>query len=375
MSRQVGLVLALLLLSGCARRSPRGVAERYLEDLQQFNYRACYALLSEQDRKERSFSEFLTEIPLAPDVSPVWFRPILHDTHYQLGAEQRSPDGRAATVAVQIATPDLTRWERALDASSGGQVSDSAVQRSLELGNYPVWSYTDTIFLLKERHHWRIRAGFAARDQVIDRHRTALSDYIEQHYDKAIPQWRDMIAELDKQGSTGSRGLAGLYRRELARIQQLSDAQPRARAYSTRLSLSGVAMKMSEQRLPAIFGSVKNDGDRAVDSLSLAVSWYVGRGKELKPIAREVHSIITTPVEFTDFTQPVIPFLPGQARSFGFLLTAPVPVQQKASPYVSIDSIALSETPSIPANILTARPSQPSSPSPRDTPTSKAVGH
>src|ERR1700736_4778091 len=98
------------MLAGCARRLPRGVAERYIENLRQFNYAACYQLLSERDRADRTLAEFLTEIPLAPDVSPVWFRPILHQTRYELGDEQRSADGSAASVPVRITTPDLPAW-------------------------------------------------------------------------------------------------------------------------------------------------------------------------------------------------------------------------------------------------------------------------
>lgn len=343
--RLLAITLALIGLgvAGCARRSPHGVAERYLEGLRQFDYADCYSLLSEADRAARSLPEFLTEIPLAPDVSPVWFRAVLHQSQYALGEATR--DGAAAVVPVRITTPDLPRWERALNQAAGAAgVSTEAVQQSLDRGTYPRRVYDDRIFLTKEHHHWRVVAGFAARDAIVDRHRQALNDYLAQRYDKAIPQWRAMIAELKAQRATGSPGLAELYEEELARLERLRAVAPAARAYGSRLKLSDLAMKMSEERTPAIFGTVRNAGDHPVDALRLAVTWYSGRGKDLRSVYREEHPIVVTPIEFTDFSRAVLPFAPGESRPFGFVLTAPAAVQQQASPYVTVSSLALAET-------------------------------
>jgi hypothetical protein len=60
-------------------------------------------------------------------------------------------------------------------------------------------------------------------------------------------------------------------------------------------------------------------------------------------MAREDHTVIVTPLEFTDFTEPVVPFMPGESRPFGFTLSAPASVQQVASPYVNVDSIAFTD--------------------------------
>jgi hypothetical protein len=158
------------ILAGCDRRLPHGVAERYLENLQQFNYAGCYSLLSREDRADRSLHEFVTEIPLEPDVSPLWFRPILHVTHYELGPEHRNSDGVSADVPVRIVTPNLRLWERMLDVAAPDGSGADAAQRSLDRGDYPKRTYGDKVFLLKERHRWRVVAGFGARDRVVDRH-------------------------------------------------------------------------------------------------------------------------------------------------------------------------------------------------------------
>jgi hypothetical protein len=340
------IALPALLLSGCFRRSPYGTAQRYVESLQQFNYAKCYSLLSSEDRSDRPLRQFLTEIPLAPDVSPVWFRLILHVTRFELGDEHRNPGGTTAYVRVRITAPDLPLWERTLDAEAGSDGSPSQLaHRSLASGTYPTITYDDKIFLVKEYHHWRIRAGFAARDRLLDRSHRAMLDFYEGRLDQVIAQLHSIIGELVQLPGTGSAGLAARLRTELTQLSKVKAEIPAAAAYGAKLKLDGVAMRMAEERVPAIFGDVTNAGNRPVDELRLAVTWYRGRGKNLKVVHREEHSIVLTPIEFTDFSRQVIPFLPGERRQFGFILSAPPEVQQTAAPYVSIGSLAFTQIP------------------------------
>jgi hypothetical protein len=335
-----------LLLSGCFRRSPRGTAERYVENLQQFNYPKCYSLLSTQDRAERPLHQFLTEIPLAPDVSPIWFRPILHVMHFELGDEHRNPDGATAYVPIRVTALNLPLWERTLDASAENDGSPGQLaHQSLATGTYPTVVYDDRIFLLKEYHHWRVMAGFAARDRVLDQHRRAMLDFYEGRLDHAIAQYHSMIIELEQLPGTGNPGLAARLRAELAAMSKVKAEMPAAAAYGARLKLDRVAMRVAEERVPAIFGDITNAGDRPIDELRLAVTWYQGRGKDLKVVHREEHSVVVTAIEFTDFSRPVIPFLPGERRQFGFILGAPPEVQQNAIPYVTVGSLAFAQIP------------------------------
>jgi hypothetical protein len=338
--------LAVLAVSGCLRRSPRGTAERYLENLQQFNYPACYELLSTQDRSDRSLQQFLTEIPLGPEVSPIWFRPILHETHFELGEEHRNADRITASVPVRITTVELRLWERTLDAQAGGDIAPSQLaQRSLDLGIYPRVVYDDEIFLIKDHHHWRVAAGFAQRDRLLDQHRQAMADFYEGQLDEVISRYHSVIAELGRQPGTGNLGLAARLKPELDEIEKIKAEMPAAMAYSSKLKLSDVAMRMAKERVPAIFGQVVNSGNRPIDQLRVAVTWYTGRGKSLQLAHREEHPIVVTPLEFTDFTRRVVPFVPGESRQFGFLLSAPSDLQQRAAPYVTIGSIAFTQIP------------------------------
>ena len=335
-----------LVLSGCFRRSPYGVAERYVESLQQFNYAKCYSLLSTQDRSDRTLNQFLTEIPLALDVSPIWFRPILHITRFELSDEHRNPDGITAYVPVRITTPDLPLWERTLNANGGSDGSPSELaQRSLATGAYPTVTYEDQIFLVKEYNHWRVKAGFAARDRALDRHRQAMLDFYAGRLDQVIAQFHSLINELEPLPGTGNRGLAARFQTELAEVSKVKTETAAAAAYGAKLKLDKVAMRMADERVPAIFGDVVNGGNRPIDELRLAVTWYQGRGKDLKVVQREEHSIVVTPIEFTDFSRQVIPFLPGERRQFGFILDAPPETQQNATPYVSVASLAFTQIP------------------------------
>lgn len=386
-------IVASVILPGCERNSPHGVARRYLENLRQSNYAACYAMLADQDRKDRSLAEFLTEIPMAPDVGPALFRPVLHSIQYEIGDPQR--DGDNAFVPVKVTAPDLPLWERTLAAAGAGHAGGQNAERSLASGDFPKVTYDDAIFLTKEHHHWHIVAGFVARDRIVDLHREAVVDYHQYDYAKVISSYQSMIADLDRLKATGAAGLAARYRAELAAARAVQADTPASTAYAAKkLTLGDVAMRMSEERVPAIFGTVTNTGDRALDGVQIAVTWYAGRGKDLKAAYTEKHPIVTTPIEFTDFSLPVFPFIPGEKRPFGFILTAPVQVQQDAAPYVTISAIAFTHSvaplpklasakapqaaaasatpsaPSSPPGVAVTKPSSPpnSSPSPQSVP-------
>jgi hypothetical protein len=350
------IAFCALALAGCTWRLPHGVAEQYIADLQGFNYAACYKALSEQDRKDRALKDFLAEIPLAPDVSPLWFKPILHNTHYELGEVHRNPDGTTAYVPVKVTAPDLPLWERTLDAAAGfdGSGADAAL-RSLDTGDFPKWTYDDRIVLAKEHHRWRVVAGFALKDRVADTHREAMVDFQEHQYDKAIATYQQMIATLEKLDATGAMGRAARYRRELADIENAKAQLAETDAYVPKLKLTDVAMKMSDERVPAIFGKVINAGHKPIDDIELAVTWYEGRGKDLKAAYTEKHPVFLTPIEFTDFTRSVLPLVPGQSQTFGFILIAPVEVQQDASPYVTVSSITFAQSRAPLPKIVAAR--------------------
>ncbi|MBV8053728.1 MAG: hypothetical protein JOZ29_19725 [Deltaproteobacteria bacterium] len=351
--------LASMLFSGCYRRSPRGTAQRYVENLQQFNYAKCYSLLSTQDRAERPLYQFLTEIPLAPDVSPIWFRPILHAMHFELGDEHRNPDGVTAYVPVRITALDLPLWERTLDVNAGSAGSPGQLaHRSLAAGKYPTITYDDRIALVKEYHHWRVLAGFAARDLVLSRHRRAMLDFYEGRLNQVLAQFDSMISELEQLPGTGNLGLAAHLQTERAQISKVQTEMPAAARYGAKLKLDGVAMRMAGTRVPAIFGDITNTGDKPIDELSLAVTWYQGLAENFKVVQREEHSIVVTPIEFTDFSRQVIPFLPGERRQFGFILSAAPEVQQNATPYVTVAWLAFTQIPALLPKLNTSAISQ-----------------
>ena len=338
----LALVNALLLLAGCGQ-SPQRLATRYLADLQQFNYPACYATLTDEDRAARPLKQFLTEIPLAPDVDPIWFRAILFSTRYEVGQPQ--VNGEHAVVPVEVTMPDLTLWERTIDAKAGPQDSlNAAADKSLETGLYPKLSFEDALVMVKQQHQWRVVADFARRGLVRDGNRDAVGIYHKQDYPAAAAAYRALIAQLDQQAFSGSRGMEFFLKRKLKAIEDIQAAIPAAHAYVSRLVLSDVAVKMSEARVPAIFGRITNAGDRALDEVRLTVTYYAGRGAHQKLLYQEGHSVIVTPIEFTGFVRPVLPFVPGETRDMGFELVAPAQIQQQSEPSLTVGSIVFTQS-------------------------------
>lgn len=339
----VALAVALVL-GGCERNAPRKAAIRYLENLHESNYAACYGMLSDQDRKDRTLAEFLTEIPLAPDVGTAWFHPVLRSVQFDPGDASR--DGLNASIPVTITAPDLPLWERTLDASAGrDRGGGQDAERSLQADDYPKITYGDVIYLTREHRHWQVVADLAERDRIVDMHREAIVDYHQYDYPKVIGTYQTMLADLDRLKATGAAGLATRYRAELAAVKVVQAEIPASTAYAAKkVVLGDVAMRMSEERVPAIFGSITNAGDRALDGVQIAVTWYEGRGKNLKAAYIEKHPVVITPMEFTDFSLPVLPFVAGEKRPFGFILTAPVEVQQDAAPYVTVSAIVFTHS-------------------------------
>ena len=340
-------MLALVLfnaavLAGCGQ-SPRSLATRYLADLQEFNYPACYATLTDEDRAARPLKQFITEIPLAPDVDPIWFRAILFSTRYEVGQPQ--VNGERAVVPVKVTMPDLTLWERMIDAKAGPQDSlNAAADKSLDSDSYPKLTFEDALLMVKQQHQWRVVADFARRDLIRDSNREAVGIYHKLDYPKAAAAYQALIAQLDQQEFSGSRGLKFFFKRRLKTIEDIQSELPAARAYIPKLVLSDVAVKMSEARVPAIFGRINNAGARGIDEVRLTVSYYSGRGAQQKLLYQESHSVVVTPIEFSGFIRPVLPLVPGETRDFGFELIAPAQIQQQAEPSLTVGSMVFTQS-------------------------------
>jgi hypothetical protein len=333
--------IALLILAGCGK-TPQRAANTYLDNLKLRAYPAIYQMISHQDQVDRPLEQFLTDIPLAPDVSKDWFKAILQHMDYQVG--DTKTDGDKATVSVKVTMPDLALWERTIDSQVGTNPADAAAQKSLEDNNYPKVTYDEDIVMVKEGDDWRLLVDYPTRDKIKKAHRDAVELYHKHDYDKAIAAYQDLIASLDKAQATGIDGLKFQYGRELKDIQNAKAQIPEAQAFIPKLVLSDVDMKMAASRVPGIFGKITNSGDKAIDEVQMTVTYYMGKGKKRKVVYTEDHATVVTPLEFTNFSRAVLPLVPGETRDFGFRLTAPPDIQQKANPDLTVTSIVFTQS-------------------------------
>ncbi len=343
-----GLIIACAavlaaILSGCSR-GPESNAQAYVDDLKLYNYPACYDLLSQQDKIDRTLDQFLAEIPLAPVVNRDWFKAIVQATTFEVGSVKTlGPD--KAVVEVKVTRPDLPLWERTIDAETGpNQDASSLAQKSLTEGTFPKLSYEDDIAMVKQPTGWKIFVDFPAREAIFKEHAEAVKAYHDHDYDKAIALYQQILQDLDKEQATGNEGLKFIYQRELNDIQNVKNQMADAEAYVSNLKLANVDMKMAASGVPAIFGTVTNGGDKPVDEVVCTVSYYEGKGKRRKMVYSEDHTIVATPLEFINFDRPVLPFIPGETRKFGFKLNAPVQIQQKAKPDLEITGVAFTQS-------------------------------
>jgi tetratricopeptide (TPR) repeat protein len=343
--RAILAALAILgvFAAGCQGNTPKRAADNYLNNLKLYNYPAVYQALSHQDQVDRTMDQFLEEIPMAPDVSKDWFKAILRTYDYKVG--DAKVDGDKGVVTVSVTRPDLALWERTIDAGlSGDQTPDSSAQKDLSNNSYPKITYDDNMVFVNQGGEWRLLVDFPFRENIIKEHKAAVDLYHQHDYDKAVAAYQKILDELGKEQATGTDGLKFQYGRELAEIQNAQKQIPDAQAYIPKIVLTDVDMKMSASRVPGIFGKMTNSGDKAIDEVQFTVTYYEGKGKSKKSVFTEVHTPVATPLEFTNFGRPVLPFVPGETRSFGFRLTASPEVQQKATPDLTVTSIVFTQS-------------------------------
>jgi tetratricopeptide (TPR) repeat protein len=361
--------ICALFTAGCQGRTPQRAADTYLGNLKLYNYPAAYQALSHQDQVDRTIDQFLTEIPMAPDVSKDWFKAVLRAYDYKVGDSKTVDD--KAIVTVTVSRPDLALWERTIDASLGGDATpDSIAQKNLNENTYPKVTYDDNIVMVNQGGEWKLLVDFPFKENILKEHKDAVDLYHKHDYDKAIAAYQKILDELDKNQSTGNAGLKYQYGRELADIQNAQKQLPEAQAYIPKIALTDVDMKMSASRVPGIFGKMTNSGDKALDEVQFTVTYYEGKGKNKKAVLTEIHTPVATALEFTNFGHPVLPFVPGETRNFGFRLTAPTDVQMKSSPDLTVTSIVFTQSaaplpkPVAPSPSPAASPAAAAAPSP-----------
>src|ERR1035437_8609917 len=329
-------VVCAFLVAGCQGHTPQRAADTYVSNLKFYNYQACYQALSHQDQIDRTMDQFLTEIPMAPNVSRDWFKGVLRTYDYKVGDSKT--DGDKAIVTVSVTRPDLALWERTVDASlSGDKTPDSIAQKNLAENTYPKVTYDDNFVMVNQGGEWRLVVDFPFKENIIKEHKDAVDLYHKHDYDKAIAAFQKILDELDKE-----------------------------QAYVPKIALSDVDMKMSASRVPGIFGKMTNSGDKAIDEVQFTVTYTEGKGKTKKEVFSEVHIPIATALEFTNFGRPVLPFVPGETRKFGFRLTASTAIQQKATPDLTVTSIVFTQS-----GAPLPKPAEPS-PSPGASPAAAA---
>ncbi|HLX38183.1 MAG TPA: hypothetical protein VKR29_10290, partial [Candidatus Binataceae bacterium] len=200
------------------------------------------------------------------------------------------------------------------------------------------------LVMVKEGSDWKLFYDYGEKDTIEKKHKEAIEAYHKHDYDKSIAAYQAALAECDKEEATGNAGIKYRLQRELDDVNAVKAQIPDGQAYVPKLALTNVDMKMAASRVPGIFGNISNNGDKAIDEVVCTVTYSEGKGKKKAQVFSEEHTIVVTPLEFVNFSRPVLPFVPGETRSFGFKLTAPPDVQSKASPDLEITGVVFSQS-------------------------------
>jgi hypothetical protein len=360
--RALAATMMCVIFAGCGGNGAKSGAQNYLDGLKLFNYPGCYQMLSHQDQVDRTLDQFLGNIPMAPDVNKDWFKPIELKIEYTVGTPK--VDGDRATVPVTVTMPDLVLWERTANAlATPKEPTEAIAQKNISENSFPKMTFEDSMVMVKEGDDWKVLFNYAKKDQLNKAHKQALDLYHKHDYDKAIAAFQDVMSQLDKDPSTDDEGLKFRWGRELKDLQTIKAQIPEAQAYTPKLTLKDVDMKMTASRVPGIFGEITNTGDKALDEVQMTVNYYFGKGKARKVLYTEEHSPVATPLEFTNFGRPILPLVPTEVREFGFKLTAPPDIQQKATPDLIISNVTFTQS-----SAPLPKPPPPPTPGPFPTP-------
>jgi hypothetical protein len=244
-------------------------------------------------------------------------------------------------VPVNVTTPNLVIWERMLGVPGDSrQTVQAKAEKQLGSGGYPWLGYADQIVLVKEANEWHLIADFAQRARVAELHEQALSAYHAFDYDRALSLYRQIQELLETAPFSGSGGLSCAFGREMKAVEAARASGPAVQSYLSRVVLKNIVNKPATSGAPGLFGQITNSGDRALDQVELTVSYGAEPGK---PVYAEKHQPIATPLEFTDFNLPIVPFSPGETRGFGIALKAPMQIQEQNKPTVMVTGIIFSE--------------------------------
>src|ERR1700693_3018463 len=163
--------------------------------------------MSHQDQIDRTMDQFLTNRPLAPDVSRDWFKGILGAQEFEIGDAKQEGDSKAV-VTVKVTRPDLALWERTIDATVDPNAGpDQTAQKQLTEKSFQKVSYDDDIVLVKEGSDWKLLYDFPEKDAIEKKHKEGIEAYHKHDYDKAIAAYQAAIAECDKEEAAGNAGL------------------------------------------------------------------------------------------------------------------------------------------------------------------------
>src|ERR1700688_4280254 len=157
--------ICALFAAACQGNTPQRAADTYLGNLKLYNYPAAYQALSHQDQVDRTIDQFLTEIPMAPDVNKDWFKAVLRAYDYKVGDSKT--EGDKAIVTVSVTRPDLELWERTADAkATGNTTSDQIAQKDLTDNTYPKVTYDDNMVMVNQGGECPLLVDFPFRENI-----------------------------------------------------------------------------------------------------------------------------------------------------------------------------------------------------------------
>ena len=296
------LLLMSLVLLGCGS-GPKETISKYLTAYYKLDSSKAYELLSSEDKKTKTLSEFQGELssPLAAvTLSKATFK-----------IKNIKSEGKMATVVAEIKMPDYSSVMSDIMASAfssvfGGKDSNNIekdMAEKLKGKDVPLKTVSETYELRKEKDGWRVFMNWQGQKKAEELVNQAEKLEKTNKLEEAKAMYLQASA-LDKNNSKAKEQLAGIDKK-ISEFKAKKD-------YFSKIEIRELSIGRGTFGERGVFGEVKNMGDRTLKEVEVA---FYCLDKDNKVIFEKTYHPVL--VSEYSFMKKNTPLKPNYSRKFG----------------------------------------------------------
>ena len=297
MKRLLILFMLVMWVPGCATGpGPKEVMGRYLDAYAKGNDEEAYSLLSYKDKAAKSLDAFsgsggsvFKAFP-GPKVS------------YQVKGIET--EGEKAKATVEVATPDIggvlgELFGAIMAMVVGREQDDNALEdvlaEKLEGKNWPTTTRTEYYDLVKEKDGWKVFLNYEGIERSQELKNRAESLVEQKRYAEAGSALEEAAILNPKDTEIPGK---------IRTLERKASEYKEKQAYFDKIEVRNVSVEQGNLGQLAVFGELKNRGDRTLRSVAITVYYLDSDGNG---IHEKTHYPVSVTGESDEDNQPLKP--------------------------------------------------------------------